>query len=172
MGILETIIESTDAKPVGSVNGVNVYTFEDMQKVNNKRLAEEKLTGQRVEVGIRPMNPDGTFRRIRTPGTAVNLDRYLENRFRAVKDGATTKYQIVTDYRAIEDQKRGRIYTNVLPAYVIQIKNHKPEYLETIKVKDTEFLSGFTSSLDNESMIAVKNVLPKATQEAEKVSIL
>lgn len=172
MGILEEFMSKELPKPIGSANGVPIYTFEDMQEVNNHKLMEEKLTGKDAELGTRPINPDGTYTSVRKLGSAVNIDRYLANRMRIVKDGTKVLYHIVDDYRAIQEQKNGRVYTNVLPAYVITANNHKLNYVETINVSDKEFINEFTKQLSNEDMIEVKKILPVNAGEVEKVHIL
>lgn len=137
-------------KPVASVNGVGVVSFEEqrdaalLDKMENRGLDTVQY------------NPDGTVARTPVRFAAVNLDNYYINRYKRVKDS----YYIVTDYRAIQDQATGSVYLKTLPAYVIKRDENKKLVLDrVVNVSDVEFVSDFTHSLNREAMAQIVPLL-------------
>lgn len=143
---LDQILNRTeDIKEVGINNGVKTVTFEEQRDLAARSKMENMVIDDLPE-----FNPDGTLKR--TPGTryaAVNLDHYYINRFKKVKEA----YWIITDYRAIQEQSTGVVYTNSIPCYVVVAdENGEPKLDKMVSVSDKDFVADFTHILDRESM--------------------
>lgn len=157
MDLLEQIISQTEAEPVATINGKNVYDFENAQKVNKRRLAEEKISGKHVELGEREVTDGGMhYTHSKADTVAINPENYFLNRARKVKkSNGNTAYEIVTDYRAIKEQSTGRIYTNNITAYVIGMHGRGITLIETTKISDKDFVNDFKQSLSHADMARV-----------------
>lgn len=153
MNILKEVLHETDAKPIAKINGVDVYTYAEGQKVNRLHLAEEKIAGnQEEEIIERPTSSDGMhYMHSEAKVKVINPERYFLNRFRVTTYDGKKALEIVTDYRAINEQKSGRIYTNVVNTYILgekQVnKTKRMELLAQSTVSDKEFCTDFRKKL-------------------------
>ena len=163
MDILKNLIESTEAAPFGEVNGHKIYTFQGAVNVSSRRLAEDKLGIKRVDLGDREVKDGGLgFKRSRADAVAVNPETFTTNRYRKVTDAdGKVTYEIVTDYRAITEQKTGLIYKNAIPAYVIGKQGKGLTVVGVKNITDTEFIDEFRGALDVESMMDVLRAIER-----------
>lgn len=100
----EILNEADSASVLMIVNGREVYTFDDAQKLNKAELMEQKATGKQPEIADRLINPDGlTYAASNIKRTAIDPNTFFENRYRKT-GGKAPKYEVVTDYRAIKEQ--------------------------------------------------------------------
>lgn len=146
MGILESLKQAENIKPLYEQNGVKVVSFEDQKAAAQAEIIEGG------ELGGRTVNPDGTIARSRTRYAAINTDYLYLNRVKKVG----TKMVVVIDYRAIKEQERGRIYLKHVPGYAIgRDENGELKLEKVISVPDTEFISEYTKTLKPEAMAKV-----------------
>lgn len=156
MTILEEILQQTKAEPIARINGIDVFDFTEGQKMNKLHLAEEKLTGKSDELGEREVSSDGMhFSNSKTRVKVINPERYFSNRFRVKKNGNKKVLEMVTDYRAIEEQQSGRIYTNVINSYVIGKEGNDMKVVGQDKVSDKVFCNEFTSTLSVQDAVKI-----------------
>lgn len=158
MGILEQIVDETSVKPIVKIHGLSAYSFKDDRKLAKKELAEEKITGKQIEFGNREQTPDGMgYTHTQSKHYAVNPDILFANRYRRVTDkNKRVYYEVVIDYRAIQEQGSGKIYSPLISAYVIG-KDEKGNYqiLGQKKVKDEEFINDFRRHLGHKEMAII-----------------
>lgn len=133
-------------------DGTPIVTFEQQRD-----LAQEMIRNK-FDIGVRKTNPDGSVAKSLYHNKAVNEDWFFDNRFR-VTDG---KLQLVTaqtseGYRAIEDQRKGRLFAKHISAYEFVRKDKKLVYTNRVLVSDEDFIAHFTNKLDKEAM---KEILP------------
>lgn len=159
----EVLSEANRVKPVMRVNGRDVYTAEDAQKLNKAELMEERATGH-VELGARAVNPDGTYAACRARNVVVDPGMFLDNRYRKV--GET--YEVVTDLRAVKEQGTGRVYADNIIAHVIHKESGKLAVKETKAISAAEFVKEFKKKLDEKSMISIFGLIQ--TQDADMTS--
>lgn len=177
MSILEEVLHETEAKPIAKINGVDVYTYAEGQKVNRLHLAEEKITGKQDEIKERPTTADGMhYLHSETKVSVINPERYFLNRFRQTTYNGAKAIEIVTDYRAINEQKSGRIYTNVVNTYILgekQVnKTKKLELLAQSTVSDKEFCTDFRQKLGVEDAKKVFSVISEQSNPKKEESSL
>lgn len=171
MGLLEQIVnETTGITPVATIDGVQVYTFDDAQKLNARELTESKITGQKVELGERKLTADGMgYTSSMAKNVAVDPGQFYDNRIHQVDD----TIEVVTDYRAIQEQPSGRVYTNNVPVYVL-VKDGKQWKIETTKtINADDFVRDFKEKLNNDSMKTVKSLIEawQSTDTVKAVSL-
>jgi len=162
MGTLfETLSEANEVKPVAEINNQPVFSFEDAVKLTTADLMAVKAGEKKIDLGVRQVNPDGyTYARSKRNHVAIDPDRYFLNRYRKTKRNGKTIYEVVTDYRAINEKASGAVYTNVLVAY--EVTQDKDELVLVPKqITDDEFIKGFNDSLDNESMAKILGITDK-----------
>lgn len=167
---------AAEVKPLTVINGKEVLTFEDTQKLNKAELMAEKAGGKPVEVGERNVNPDGmTYASSNVKHAAIDPATYFANRYRKVKGKDSVKYEVVTDYRAVKEQAAGKVYTDNVIVHVIAKDakgNLVAEPNKTISADD--FVRNFKNMLDAESMIKILDVLQavdSAGMEADKLEL-
>ena len=154
MDILKGLIEATEAEPFAEVNGHKIYDFQGAVNVTNRKLAEEKIGMKDIDLGDREVKDGGLgFKRSRADAVAVNPELFTMNRYRKVTDAdGKTTYEVVTDYRAITEQKTGLIYKNAIPVFVIGKQGKGLTVLGVKNITDTEFVDEFRGALDVDSM--------------------
>ena len=114
-------------------------------------------TVNKGDLGLIPINPDGSPAGTPHKYVAVALDQLFINRYR-VKDG---KVEVVTDWWSINKQSSGQLPLSRIPCFVLARENKKLVYEKTITVSADEFLSEFTGSLDREAMTLILPLLAK-----------
>lgn len=173
MSILEEILQQTKAVPIAKINGIDVYDFSEGQKKNKLLLAEEKLAGKSDELGEREVSADGMhFSNSKTRVKVINPERYFSNRFRVVKKANKSVIEFVNDYRAIENQSSGRIYTNVINTYLIGKEKDEVKLIGQDKVSDKVFCSDFTNTLSVADAMKIYEIIDEqATQEQTEKSL-
>lgn len=112
-----------------------------------------------------PLNPDGSPAGTPHKYVAVSLEQLFLNRYR-VKDG---NLEIVTDWWSIQKQASGNVPYQRIPCYVVGRNDKKKlEYIKTISISDSEFLSDFTGSLDRDAMTLILPLLAKKEHGVSK----
>ena len=140
------------ANVISNVNGTPLVSFEDQRNMGVTAVRDK------VDVGLRKTNPDGSIARSKYHSAAINTDWFYDNRFR-VKDG---RLQIVTaqtsdGWRAIQGAKTGRIGMKQVMVYEFAREGKAIKYVTAVMVSEDEFIADFTNKLDQESM---KEILP------------
>lgn len=163
MDILKNLIEATSAEPFAEVNGHEIYDFQGAVSVASRRLAEEKLGMKKIDLGDREVKDGGLgFKRSRADAIAVNPEVFTLNRYRKMTDAdGKVTYEVVTDYRAINEQKTGLIYKNAIPAFVIGKQGKGLAVLAVKNITDTEFVDEFRGALDVASMTDVLRAIER-----------
>ena len=149
---MRDILEEEKVKPLTNVNGTPLVSYEEQTKMAVDGIKEKVVTG------IRPTNPDGSIAKSFYTSAVYNEERFFDNRYRVVGDELQIVTAQTTDgYRAISEQKNGRIFAKFIPAISLKRENGKLKFFQNILVSDTDFVSHFTHKLDKEAM---KDVLP------------
>lgn len=163
---MREIIDKNDVTPMTNVNGTPVVTFEQQRD-----MAQEAIR-DKVDLGIRKLNPDGSIAKSLVTTAAINEDRFYDNRFKLVTDGEEKYMYLVTaqttdGYRVISEQTTGRVAFKQIPAYVFKRSGSTLKYVRTEMVSDTDFIASFTGKLNQEAMAIVLPLLPAETGIAE-----
>ena len=150
-------------------NGTPLVSYEEQRTLGQKGVNEHwDSTRQRdnADIGIRKMNPDGTVAKSWYTSAAINFDRYYDNRYRVVNGVLEIITATTPDgYRAIQEQKSGRVFAKLLPALTFAREGSELVYKKTVMVSDTEFISEFTHKLNNESMKEVLKKIPSGGED-------
>lgn len=173
----EIISEAESAKVIAkTTDEVDVMTFQDVQKVNRAELAVEETE----DLGERKVNPDGSYAASKVTRVAVDPDVFYENRYKRIveetvippkKEGdeetviKNVKYLVVTDYRAIKEQKTGMLYTNSVVAYVVEKVNKKLTITAQEHISEREFLNDFVGRLENSEMKKIMNSISSVKEQ-------
>lgn len=146
--------------------GFKVYTFEQANIIAQKILLERKSDMPVVELGVRELQENGMgYKQSNVPWVAIDPSSAFLNRFKFVStkrgQGIEEEWRLVTDYRAIRDQKKGRIYASSVTAYVIKRDKDtkKPVVKETIEVLADEFIKEYDKEMPMQSMINVSEAI-------------
>lgn len=182
MDVLSALLsDDNEVTPMGEINGKTVYSFEDVQKINTLRLAQEKLNGKAFDFGERIVRKDGLgYTETRTDVVALPTT-FFENRYKKSTYNKETVYEVVTDWRACKEQATGHVYTNNILVYIIganklteaQIKEGlEPELVlkGTKQISDSEFIDEYKKKLNQESMVRIfKLVQNQETAEEDEL---
>lgn len=169
MGILEQIVEESSVKPIVKIHGLSAYSFKDDRQLAKKELAEEKLAGKQIEFGNREQTPDGMgYTRTQSRHYAVNPDILFANRYRRVMDAEkNVYYEVVIDYRAIQEQGSGKIYSPLISAYIIgQGPRKSYQIIGQKKIKDEEFINEFRRHLGHKDMATILSMIGSYGEES------
>lgn len=150
---IKELIEKTEKiEPVTVINGIKVVEFSEQRDL----ALMDNLT-QEETLGTLQRNPDGSIARTPVKYAAVNMDYYYLNRYKKVKDSL----YIVTDFRAIMEQKNGSVYAKQILAYVVSRDKESGSLKidKTVMVSDTEFVADFTHILNREAMAQIVPLL-------------
>ena len=155
---MKDVLAEQNVKPITNVSGTPVVTFKEQAE------AAERGIKDKVDFGIRKLNPDGTIAKSYYSSAAISMESFFLNRFRVVDD----ELQVVTGqtpegYRAIKEQKTGHIFAKQILVHTLKRGNGKLVFNKNIMVSDTDFVSFFTKSLDEEAM---REVLPLINGES------
>ena len=146
-------------KPLAEKNGQLYVTFEDAATLNSYNAQEPKT-------GTQTRNRDGSLASTGKTVHALNPDYFFLNRYK-VKG---KKLHVVSGhtpdgYRCIREQESGRVFLKTIPVYILSRDSEGNLVLEKRStISDTEFISDFTSTLDNKSMA---EILPLITAQKE-----
>lgn len=177
--VLTQILNETEAVPFAEINGRQVYTFKDAQKVNKRVLAEEKLTGKSMELGEREMMPDGIhFKRTKAHALAINPERFFANKYRiSEKTNGKPQLEVVLDYLCIKGQETNNIPKKNITVFVLG-KHGRGNGITLLKkdvISDVEFVNEFKKSIPiivdggiNKQIVDVYNAVERAKGEDEK----
>lgn len=151
--ILNQILSDTKAVPFAEINGRKVYTFHDAQKVNKRKLAEEKVTGRQPDLGTPDLQADQIHRKSTNPNApiAVDPERYFANRYRiSEKENGKPQLEVVVDKRAIKGQKTNRVYSKAIAVYILAPNGRGGKGITVIGeniIDDIEFVNDFKKSI-------------------------
>lgn len=145
-------------KPLAEKDGQKFVTFEDAAVLNSINAEEPKT-------GLQTRNPaDGSLASTGKTVHAVNPDYFFANRYSMKNKKIYLVSGHTTDgYRCIKEQASGRVFLKTIPAYIISRDTDTKELVlegQTV-VSDVEFISKFTSKLNNKSMA---EILPLLTE--------
>lgn len=160
---MKELYQKVDAiKPLAEKDGEVYVTFEDAAVLNSYNADEPKT-------GMQTRNADGTLASTGKTVHAVNPDYFFMNRYKVKGKKLIIVSGHTSDgYRCIKEQSSGRVFLKTIPAYVIARDSDGKLFLEKqTVVGDTEFISEFTSKLDNKSMA---EVLPLITSGGKDMS--
>ena len=146
-------------KPLAEKDGQLYVTFDDAATLNSFNAQEPKT-------GTQTRNRDGSLASTGKTVHALNPDYFFLNRYK-VKG---KKLHVVSGhtpdgYRCIREQESGRVFLKTIPVYILSRNTEGNLVLEKRStISDTEFISDFTSTLDNKSMA---EILPIITVQTE-----
>jgi len=158
----EIIEQSEEVTAIATVAGMDVMTFQDAQKANRAELAfgKEEDLGERRTVAGGLSYASSNAKRL-----AIDPDMYFINRYKRVeetneKGEKTVKYYVVTDYRAIQEQASGAIYTPNVVAYVVERNNSRHLVVTGQElISEREFVNDFGKKLKNEDMARIAKAM-------------
>lgn len=154
----EIIAQSEEVTPFATANGRDILSFQDAQKANRAELA----FGKEEDLGERTATEGGlSYASSHAKRLAIDPDVFFINRYKRVEEAdekgkKTTKYFVVTDYRAIKEQNTGNIYTPNVTAYVIE-RNASRHLVMTgqEQIREHDFVNNYTGRLSNEAMMRI-----------------
>lgn len=144
-----------EIQPLAEKDGQKFVNFEDAAVLNS-------INAQEPKTGLQTRNHDGSLASTGKTVHAINPDYFYANRYKVKGKKLIIVSGHTTDgYRCIAEQASGRVFLKTIPAYVIaRDEKTKELFLEKqIVISDTEFVSDFTSKLDNKSMAEILPLL-------------
>lgn len=147
--------KAEEVKPLAEKDGQKFVNFEDASILNS-------INAQEPKTGLQTRNRDGSLASTGKTVHAINPDYFYANRYKVKGKKLIIVSGHTTDgYRCIAEQASGRVFLKTIPAYVIaRDEKTKELFLEKqIVISDTEFVSDFTSKLDNKSMAEILPLL-------------
>ena len=140
--------ENYKTKVLDEINGTKIMSYDDAVTA----FMRDSRDG-RVDITNRKINSDGSLARTNTPYSGVNIDMYYDNRYYVFNEDGEDKMGVVTDTRAIDEQKSGRVYSKLITVYVIKRDKNKKLVLDGITtVADVDFIKNYTNRLSNDAM--------------------
>lgn len=161
--------EVENAKPVIEVNGRPIYRENDAVALTEYEV-DQQLTGrEEIDISHRIVNSDGSYAR----GNYKNVimpNGLFENRYR--KDGKFIN--VVTDFRAIQDQASGKIYTDNIVVHVIgRGAGGRPVYKHSDVIDSKTFIKDYKRKLSDEAMQTLFSIIqdrPVVANEGDDLS--
>lgn len=157
---LKELYQKVDnVQPLAEKDGQLFVTFEDAATMNSYNAQEPKT-------GLQTKNRDGSLASTGKTVHALNPNYFFLNRYK-VKG---KKLHIVSGhtpegFRVIQEQPSGRVFLKTIPVYILARDADGKLLLEKrTTISDTEFISDFTNTLDNQSMA---EILPLITEQVE-----
>ena len=150
----ELYARAEKVKPLAEKDGQKWVDFEDAATLNS-------LNAQEPNTGMQTRNRDGSLASTGKTVHAVNPEYFFANRYKLKGSKGNQRVILVSGhtvdgYRVIKEQSSGRVFLKTIPAYVIARGEDGKLFLEKQTViSDTEFVSDFTSKLDNKSMAEI-----------------
>lgn len=143
------------AQVITNVKGTPIVSFEDQRDLGTAYVRDK------IDVGLRKHNPDGSIARSKYHSAAINMEWFFDNRYRVVGD----KLQIVTaqtsdGWRAIQGAQTGRVHAKQITAYVFRREGKTLKYDSTVLVSDNDFITDFTHKLDKDAMRELLPLIP------------
>lgn len=140
--------ENYKTKVLEEINGTKVMSYDDTVTAFMRDFNDG-----RVDITNRKINPDGSLARTNSPYSGVNVDMYYDNRYYVFNEDGIDKMGVVTDTRAIDEQKTGRVYSKLITVYVVKRDKSKKLVLEGMTtVSDIDFIKNYTNRLSNSAM--------------------
>ena len=184
--ILNQILTDTQAVPFAEINGRKVYSFADAQKVNQRRLAEEKVTG-RADLSVADMQSDIQALSEKSDRIAESsqespavqqVSGASEDQIRiSEKENGKPQLEVVLDKRAIKGQQTNKVYSTSVNVYILSPNGRGGKGLavtgETI-VNNVEFVNEFKKSIPvykeggiNKQVVDVFNAVGRYTSKEQ-----
>lgn len=165
---MRELFEKADSiEPLAEKDGQAYVNFDDAAILNSVNAYEGGGTGMQVR------NPDGSLASTGKTVHAMNPDYFFANRYRMKGSPGRQKLYVVSGhepmgFRCIREQEKGKIYIKTIPCYVFTRDADKNLIIEKVTtVSDTEFISDFTSTLNNKAMA---ELLPMITSYGSEVT--
>lgn len=143
------LLEKADkVKPLAEKDGKVYVDFDGAATLNNVN----KYNG--LDTGMQVRNKDGSLASTGKTVHAVNPTYWFSNRYKVkAKKMYVVSGHEPTGFRCIREQESGRIHIKTIPCYVFSRDESKNLVLEKVTtISDSEFVSDFTSKLNNASM--------------------
>lgn len=164
--ILEILEKAKKVKPLGTIGGKTIVSFEDATI-----LAQAEAINK-TDLGTRNVNANGTIASSKASVVAVNPERFYCGRYKLIGTGAKKKIVLVRDYRACSEWEKGSIYKANLPAFVLsRDEDGKLTCEKMIQVSDDDFITNFKGTIDYEGMAEILPLLNMSVQEADSLPI-
>lgn len=165
----EILKQAEEVKPISTVEGTPVVSYEDGAILSQKQMINDKL-GEEVDLGDVEVNPDGTIARSRASVIVLNEDKRLMNRYRLMgKKGGGKLLQVVTDYRAVKEHGTGKVYLARIPAYEFERdESGKLVMTRQLTVEAGDFISKFSEELNNTAMHEVLKAISDNEENASR----
>lgn len=113
------------------------------------------------EVKLMERNPDGSVASTGKTIHAMNPDFYFLNRYKVKGTGKQKRLWVVSGhtadgFRCIQEQSKGRCFIKTIPCSVVMRDDDGNLVLDTqTTIPESEFISGFTKTLDNPTMAEI-----------------
>lgn len=149
--------KAENIRPLAEKDGQKWVDFEDAATLNS-------INAQEPKTGMQTRNNDGSLASTGKTVHAVNPEYFFANRYMLKSKKVYLVSGHTTDgYRCIKEQASGRVFLKTIPAYIISRdeKTHELVLEGQTVISDVEFISKFTSKLDNKSMA---EILPLLTE--------
>ena len=153
--------------PMAQKDGQVYVDFEQASVLNSVNAYEGGGTGMQVR------NHDESLASTGKTVHAMNPNYFFANRYKVKGAKGNQKMFVVsghepTGFRCIQEQSRGRIHIKTIPCYIFARDDKGELAIEKVAtVSDTEFISDFTHTLNNESMA---KLLPMITSFGNDIS--
>lgn len=164
--MLEEEREIRENRIIAEKDGDVYVDFHDASVLNSANAYDPDGTG------IQQRNPDGSLASTGKTVHAINPDFYFANRYRVKTYGKAKKLFVVSGhtpegFRLIQEQSTGRCFMKTIPAAVItrDAETNELVFEKMSTVSEQEFISDFTSTLDNKSMAEILPLI--ANQKAD-----
>ena len=154
--MLEEEKEIRENRIIAEKDGAVYVNFHDASVLNNVNSLDPQGTG------IQQRNADGSLASTGKTVHATNPDFYFANRYKVRQFGQKKKLYIVSGhtyagFRLIQEQSTGHCFMKTIPVAVV---SRDPETKELVfekmdTITESEFISEFTKTLDNESMAKI-----------------
>lgn len=154
---IKDVLREQDVKPVTNVHGTPLVTYEEQVRISEQDLREG------LDLNLPRLNPDGTVAGANYSNAAYNPQKFFDNRYYYDKEAGEMTIitaQTTTGYRAIGDQKTGRIFVKHIPAYVFGIEDGKLAFKRRVMVSDEDFVANYTHKLNQEEMMKLLPLIP------------
>lgn len=155
--------KAENIRPLAEKDGQKWVDFEDAATLNS-------INAQEPKTGMQTRNNDGSLASTGKTVHAVNPEYFFANRYMLKSKKVYLVSGHTTDgYRCIKEQASGRVFLKTIPAYIISRdeKTHELVLEGQTVISDVEFISKFTSKLDNKSMA---EILPLITAVGNEVN--
>ena len=153
--LLQEEQEIRENRIIAEKDGDTYVNFKDASVLNSVAAYDGEGTG------LIAHNPDGSVASTGKTIHAMNPDFYFLNRYKVKGTGKQKRLYVVSGhtpdgFRCIQEQSKGRTFIKSIPCAVIMRDDDGNLALDTLTtISESEFISGFTKTLDNASMAEI-----------------